>query len=370
MKYYIIAGEASGDLHASNLMKSLKKEDKEADFRFWGGDLMKKAGGTLVKHYRDLAFMGFWEVLTNLRTIFKNIKLCKADISTYRPDVVIFVDYPGFNFRIAKWAKQEGFRTFYYISPQIWAWKENRIKAIKRDVDEMFVILPFEKEFYEKKHDFPVHFVGHPLLDAIADRKEMGYDDFIGIHKLKDKPIIALLPGSRHQEISKMLSTMLAMPEKFKDYQFVIAGAPSQDRSFYQPFIKKDNVDLVMDATYDLLGVAHAALVTSGTATLETALFNVPEVVCYKGNWVSYTIAKNVIKLNYISLVNLIMDREVVKELIQADFNAASLKSELEKILEPENRKRIFEDYKKLKEKLGGRGASDHAAKLIYENLK
>lgn len=370
MKYYLIAGEASGDLHASNLMNSLKKVDEEADFRFWGGDLMKKAGGTLVKHYRDLAFMGFWEVLANLRTIVKNIKLCKDDILAYQPDIIILVDYPGFNFRIAKWAKQAGFRTFYYISPQIWAWKENRIKSIKRDVDELFVILPFEKAFYEKKHDFPVHFVGHPLLDAIADIEELSFEQFIRKHKLNDKPIIALLPGSRQQEIAKMLSTMLAMPEEFKHYQFVIAGAPSQGREFYEPYIKKDNVDLVMDSTYNLLGVSHAALVTSGTATLETALFNVPEVVCYKGNWVSYIIAKNIIKLDFISLVNLIMNREVVKELIQGDFNTKTLKKELKKILTPKNRERIFEDYRNLKKRLGGRGASDNAAALMYERLK
>lgn len=370
MKYYVIAGEASGDLHASNLMKSLKIEDKAAEFRFWGGDLMEKVGGTLVKHYRDLAFMGFWEVLTHLRTIFKNIDFCKRDICQFEPDVIIFVDYPGFNFRIAKWAKQEGFRTFYYISPQIWAWKENRIKTIKRDVDQMYVILPFEENFYEKKHDYPVHFVGHPLLDAIENREHISLDKFVRRHNLKHKPIIALLPGSRHQEITKMLATMLKMPDQFPDYQFVIAGAPSQDREFYRPFIKKDNVGLVVDATYDLLEVSHAALVTSGTATLETALFEVPEVVCYRGSYFSYWIGRMVVKLNFIALVNLIMDREVVKELIQGEFNTKTLKTELQKILQSENRERIFRDYRALKEKLGGSGASDRAARLIYRGIR
>lgn len=370
MKYYLIAGEASGDLHAANLMKALKEKDAEADFRFWGGDLMENVGGKLVKHYRDLAFMGFLEVINNLRTIFKNIKLCKDDIEAFQPDVIIFVDYPGFNFRIAKWAKKQGYKTHYYISPQIWAWKENRIKAIKRDVDELYVILPFEKDFYEKKHNFPVHFVGHPLLDAIHDRKPISFENFTKNHKLSEKPIIALLPGSRKQEISKMLATMLAITKEFTDYQFVIAGAPSQDREFYQTFIKKENVDLVMNSTYDLLSVSTAALVTSGTATLETALFKIPEVVCYKGSQVSYQIAKRVINLDYISLVNLIMDKEVVKELIQNDFTAKNLASELHKILEEKNRKRMFLDYYELEKKLGGSGASAVAAGLIYENIK
>ncbi len=370
MKYYLIAGEASGDLHASNLMKALKQEDPKAQFRFWGGDLMQQQGGELVKHYRELAFMGFVEVLFNLKTILKNIKICKKDIEAYQPDVLIFIDYPGFNFRIAEWAKQQGYKTHYYISPQIWAWKENRIKAIKRDIDEMYVILPFEKDFYEKKHQFPVHFVGHPLLDAIDNRNDISFEEFTKTHQLSSKPIIALLPGSRKQEISKMLSTMLKVTKDFEDYQFVIAGAPSQDQEFYEPFLKKSNVFLIMNKTYDLLSVSSAALVTSGTATLETALFNVPEVVCYKGSRISYEIAKRVIKLNYISLVNLIMDKEVVKELIQHEFNVKNLKAELSKILNPEHRAQLFNDYKVLKEKLGGSGASKNTAQLIYKNLQ
>jgi lipid-A-disaccharide synthase len=369
MKYYIIAGEASGDLHASNLMKALNKIDDKADFRFWGGDLMQEVGGTLVKHYRDLAFMGFAEVLMNLRTIFKNIKLCKTDIAQYQPDVIIFVDYPGFNFRIAKWARNEGYRTHYYISPQIWAWKENRIKAIKRDIDEMYVILPFEKDFYEKKHEFPVNFVGHPLLDAIQKRQPVGLKAFCKTHHLNQKPIIALLPGSRKQEISKMLSVMLSVVEDFPEYQFVIAGAPGQDAEFYNQFIGKSQVSFVQNKTYDLLTVSTAALVTSGTATLETALFKVPEVVCYKGSFISYHIAKRIISLDYISLVNLIMNKPVVKELIQNEFNTKQLKNELEKILEEDYRNHIFDDYYDLEQKLGGAGASIKTAKLIFEKI-
>ncbi len=370
MKYYLIAGEASGDLHAANLMKALKTEDKNAEFRFWGGDLMQAQGGTLVKHYRDLAFMGFVEVLLNISTIFKNIKICKKDIARYKPDVIIFIDYPGFNFRIAKWARKEGYKTHYYISPQIWAWKENRINAIKRDIDEMYVILPFEKKFYEDKHDFPVHFVGHPLVDAIHAREEINFNQFIERYKLSNKPIIALLPGSRKQEISKMLANMLQITKDFPDYQFVIAGAPSQEESFYAPYLKKSNVFLIQNKTYDLLSVATAALVTSGTATLETALFKVPEVVCYKGSKISYEIAKRIIKLNYISLVNLIMDKEIVTELIQQDFNAKRLKQELNKILNSEKRTEMLENYNALEEKLGGTGASQTTAKLIYNKLR
>lgn len=367
MKYYLIAGEASGDLHASNLMKSLQKVDRTADFRFWGGDLMQEVGGSLVKHYRELAFMGFAEVFLNLRTILNNISFCKKDILQYKPDVLIFIDYPGFNLRIAKWAQKKGLKTHFYISPQIWAWKENRISAIKRDVDEMYVILPFEKDFYEKKHDFRVHFVGHPLLDAIADRPPVAIERFSVEHKLDDRPIIALLPGSRKQEISKMLKIMLSITDDFKAYQFIIAGAPSQEPEFYAQFIKNKNVHLVMNQTYDVLSLSSAALVTSGTATLETALFKVPEVVCYKGSTVSYQIAKRIVKLDYISLVNLIMDREVVKELIQAEFNKKNLKKELQKILSGEHRNKMFADYFELESKLGGTGASEKTARLIYE---
>lgn len=367
MKYYIIAGEASGDLHAANLMKALKRVDPDAQFRFWGGDLMQAQGGTQVKHYRDLAFMGFAEVVMNLRTILSNIDFCKKDIKAYQPDALIFIDYPGFNLRVAKWAKTKGYTTHFYISPQIWAWKENRIKAIKRDVDHMYVILPFEKEFYEEKHSFKVHFVGHPLIDAIANRPPVEEHSFKAQEQLDERPVIALLPGSRKQEISKMLEIMLSVTDDFPDHQFVIAGAPSQDESFYHQFIKGKNIRLVMNKTYDLLSVSTAALVTSGTATLETALFKVPEVICYKANSISYEIAKRVIKLDYISLVNLIMNREVVKELIQKELNTKNLQQELSKILEPSHRETMFEDYYELESKLGGQGASLKTAELIWK---
>ncbi|WAC01433.1 lipid-A-disaccharide synthase [Lacinutrix neustonica] len=370
MKYYIISGEASGDLHGSNLMKALKHEDAQADFRFWGGDLMAAVDGTMVRHYRDLAFMGFIEVVQNLRTIAKNLSFCKEDIKAYNPDVIIYIDYPGFNLRIAKWAKQKGFKNHYYISPQIWAWKENRIKAIKNDIDAMYVILPFEKTFYEDKHHFPVHFVGHPLIDAIGDRHQVDEYEFRAKHELSDKPIIALLPGSRKQEITKMLSIMLSVVDDYSEYQFIIAGAPSQDYTFYEQFIKKANVHFLSNKTYDLLSVSSAALVTSGTATLETGLFKVPQVVCYKGSWISYQIGKRVVNLDYISLVNLILNKEAVTELIQDDFNTKNLKKELDKILDAYERTKFFINYYDLEKALGGKGASKNTAKLIYDSIK
>jgi lipid-A-disaccharide synthase len=369
MKYYIIAGEASGDLHGSNLMKALYKEDPSAEIRFWGGDLMQNVGGTLVKHYRELSFMGFIEVIFNLKTILNNIKICKKDIQEFQPDVLIFIDYPGFNMRIAKWAKELGMKTHYYISPQIWAWKENRITDIKRDVDKMYVILPFEKDFYEKKHHYPVEFVGHPLIDAIQNRTIVDEVAFRKEHNLDEKPIIALLPGSRKQEITKMLSVMLSVVNDFPEYQFVIAGAPSQEYSFYAPFLKSKNSHFISNKTYDLLSVSSAALVTSGTATLETALFKVPEVVCYKGSWASYQIAKRIVTLKYISLVNLIMDKEVVTELIQDNCTSKNIKIELQKLLEPNSRKQVLENYNELEKQLGGSGASEKTAKLIVRNI-
>ena len=370
MKYYLIAGEASGDLHGANLMRALAEIDPQAQFRFWGGDRMEAVGGKLIKHYRDLAFMGFWEVVTNLRTILRNIDLCKGDITAYQPDALIFIDYPGFNMRIAKWAKRQGIPTHYYISPQIWAWKENRIKAIRRDVDAMYVILPFEKDFYEGKHQYPVHFVGHPLLDAIAARREVSMEVFKRENGLDERPIIALLPGSRKQEIAKMLSVMLSVVGSYHPYQFVIAGAPSLGYDFYRQFIREENVHFVSGKTYDLLSHAHAALVTSGTATLETALFRVPEVVCYRGNWISYQIAKRVISLKYISLVNLIMDAPVVTELIQGDLNTRNLKVELDKLLDPAYRDKLERDSQALRERLGNEGASRRTAQAIYDSLQ
>lgn len=370
MKYYIIAGEASGDLHGSNLMKSIYLEDKNADIRFWGGDLMQAIGGKIVKHYRELAFMGFAEVVLNLKTIFNNIKICKTDIKNFNPDVIIFIDYPGFNMRIAKWAKLRKIKTHYYISPQIWAWKENRIKEIKRDFDKLYVILPFEKDFYEKKHHFLVEFVGHPLIDAIHNQVIIDNQTFRTQNNLDLKPIIAILPGSRKQEISKMLAVMLSVVVDFPDYQFVIAGAPSQNFSFYEKFLSNKNIKFISNKTYDLLSHSHAALVTSGTATLETALFKVPEIVCYKTSWASYQIAKHIITLKFISLVNLIMDKEVVIELIQEKCNHKNLKIELQKILEPNYREILMKNFDILEKKLGGIGASQKTAKLIVADLK
>ncbi|WP_299552176.1 lipid-A-disaccharide synthase [Seonamhaeicola sp.] len=369
MKYYILAGEASGDLHGSNLMKALQKEDANATFRFWGGDLMEAVGGTLVKHYKERAFMGFTEVIMNLSKIFKLIAFCKEDIKNFNPDALIFIDNSGFNLRIAKWAKEAGFRTNYYISPQVWASRAGRVESIKRDIDAMYVILPFVKPFYEK-YNYEVHFVGHPLIGAIANRDQIDESEFRKTYNISDKPIIALLPGSRKQEIKKMLTVMLSLVDDFPKYQFVIAGAPSQEYSFYKQFIRTDQVKFIPNKTYDLLSISHAALVTSGTATLETALFKVPQVVCYKGSTISYHIAKRIITLKFISLVNLVMDKEVVTELIQHDFNKKRLKLELQNILTSERRTKVFEDYHNLEKALGGKGASENTAKLIYESVK
>lgn len=368
MKYYLLAGEASGDLHGSNLMKALLKEDPKADFRFWGGDLMQQVGGSLVLHYKERSFMGFLEVILNLGKILGLIKKCKEDIEKYQPDVIIFIDNSGFNLRIAKWAKESGFRTNYYISPQVWASRASRVEKIKRDIDNMFVILPFEKEFY-KTYNYDVSFVGHPLIDAISQFKSKPEAEFKKTHKLDDRPIIALLPGSRKQEISKMLGVMLSMVDQFKDFQFVIAGAPSQSHDFYKSIIKEQDVGFVDNETYALLKLSHAALVTSGTATLETALFKVPQVVCYKANAISYYIAKKIITLDFISLVNLIMDKEIVTELIQHDFNKNRLKKELSAILSSKRRKEMLANYDILIEKLGGTGASENAAKQILEQF-
>lgn len=368
MKYYIIAGEASGDLHGSNLMKAIFEEDKNADIRFWGGDLMQNVGGTLVSHYKERAFMGFFEVIKNLFKVLQFIKFCKVDIAKFQPDVIVFIDNSGFNLRIAKWAKQQGFKTNYYISPQVWASRAGRVQDIKRDIDKMFVILPFEKEFY-KQFDYEVTFVGHPLIDAIAGRSKEGIRNFRNQYQLDERPIIAILPGSRKQEITKMLALMLSIIDDFKEYQFVIAGAPSQDYSFYEQIIGNKKVGFINNKTYDLLSVSYAALVASGTATLETALFKVPQVVCYKGGFISYQIAKRIITLKFISLVNLIMDKEVVKELIQNDFTKENLKNELSKILEVSHREKLFLEYFNLETKLGGKGASRKAAQLIVHNL-
>ncbi|MBN8696868.1 MAG: lipid-A-disaccharide synthase [Bacteroidetes bacterium] len=364
MKYYIISGEASGDLHASNLMRELKALDKDAHFRAWGGDLMEAQGAHLVKHYRDLAFMGFTEVLMNIRTILRNIDFCKKDILQNRPDVLILIDYPGFNLRIAEFAKENGIKVFYYISPQIWAWKQSRVHKIKKIVDRMFVILPFEKDFY-KRFDYQVDFVGHPLLDAVEN-----YSSSMPLELPVEKPIIAILPGSRKQEVSVMLPLMLSMRKHYSNYQFVIAGAPSLSKEFYAPFLAGSDIPMVFGQTYQLLKQSKAALVTSGTATLETALFGVPEVVCYKGGKVSYLIARQLIKVKFISLVNLIMDKEIVKELIQDELNEKNLKLELDKLLEGNSREEMIRSYVELKMKLGGAGASRKTAELMLSYLK
>ncbi len=365
MRYYIIAGEASGDLHGSNLIKALRKENPSADVRAWGGDLMQTAGCTLAKHYRELAFMGFIEVVKNLPTILRNIRVCKADILDYQPDVLILIDYPGFNLRIATWAKVQGIGVFYYISPQIWAWKERRVELIKKVVDKMFVILPFEKDFY-KKHDFEVDFVGHPLLDAVANFKKE--DNFLTQNNLQERPIIALLPGSRKQEIHKILSLMLEVIPDFEAYQFVIAGAPSMSDSVYAPFMQKvKNVVMVRNQTYQLLAHADAAIVTSGTATLETALFDVPQVVVYKGSAISYAIAKQLVKLKYISLPNLIADKAIVTELIQGDCTRANISFYLSNLLK--NPSEIKTNYANLRSLLGTSGTSERLVKLIIKYL-
>lgn len=359
MKYYIIAGEASGDLHAANLMKEIKKKDNNPSFRCWGGDLMQEQGGVLVKHYKELAFMGFIEVILNLSTIFKNIKSCKADILTFKPDVLILVDYPGFNLRIAPFAKALGIKVVYYISPQIWAWKQSRVHTIKKVVDLMLVILPFEKAFYQK-FDMDVSFVGHPLVDATE-----AYEIAENLPELAyQKPVIALLPGSRKQEITAMLPYMIAVSKKFTAYQFVIAAAPNTDEILYQA-VKGTDIAIVKNRTYDLLSMAHAALVTSGTATLEAALFKVPQVVCYKGSFVSYVIAKMLVKIKYISLVNLIMDKEVVTELIQEKLSVKNICNELEPLLDGNKRNEMLAIYDELQAVLGGGGASKIAAQEI-----
>lgn len=366
MKYYLIAGEASGDLHAANLMRELKVVDPNAQFRFWGGDKMQAQGGQLVKHYKDLAFMGFAEVVMNLRTILNNIKFCKKDILAYQPDVVILVDYPGFNLRIAKFLKKQGIKVFYYISPQIWAWKEGRVHGIKKTVDKMYVILPFEEAFYQK-YDYPVDFVGHPLLDALEQRQPDG--QFLQRNGLGNKPLIALLPGSRKQEIQRMLPILLSVVHRFPKYDFVVAGLNHIEPEFYEQAAKGHPYKLVTDQTYALLEHSQAALVTSGTATLETALLNTPQVVCYKGGTLSYLIAKQVIKVPYIALVNLIMDRKVVDELIQNDLTEARLETTLNQLLQPAKRIQMQHDYEILRQKLGGPGASARAASLMWEAL-
>lgn len=368
MKYYIIAGEASGDLHGSNLIRNLRKEDPQADIRAWGGDLMQQAGADVVKHYKELAFMGFIEVVMNLRTIVKNMNFCKKDISDFRPDVLILIDYPGFNLRIAEFAHQQHLKVFYYISPQIWAWKQSRIHQIKRVVDRMFVILPFEKEFYAK-FEMDVSFPGHPLIDAIQDFEKVktGNESVIATPRKR----IALIPGSRQQEISTMLPEMIQVMKHFPGYTGIVAVAPSISLDFYRRILGDAQIELHLEGTYSLLMTVDAALVTSGTATLETALFNVPEIVCYKGSRISYWLAKRLIKVKYISLVNLILDRIAVPEMIQHEMRADLVAKKLQEILNDSPFKvKMLEDYKELKTVLGGGGASARTAHEMVARLR
>lgn len=365
MKYYIIAGEASGDLHGSNLIKQIHVNDKEASITCWGGNLMQEAGATLVKHYKDLAFMGFAEVVKNLPTIIKNIKFCKQSITICNPDVLVLIDYPGFNLRIAEWAKMKGFKVVYYISPQVWAWKANRVKKMKLCIDKMLCILPFEKEYYAKNWNWEVEYVGHPLVEVIENFK-LHHSNI----QLPQKKIIALLPGSRKQEIAVKLPIMLQVAFFFPDYQFIVAKAPGQEDEFYDPLLNGyTNVSTSKNSTYSLLMQSSAALVTSGTATLETALFGVPEIVCYKGSNISYQIAKRLIKIKFISLVNLIMNKEVVKELIQKELTTKNLVQHLESLLSNDTKKKqIMVDYITLKNELASGGnASAKAAKSIVD---
>jgi len=372
MKYFILSGEASGDLHGANLIKQIKRFDADAEFQYWGGDLMTEViGHKPLKHIKELAFMGFSEVLKNIGTIFKNIKLCKKQITEFKPDVVVMIDYPGFNLRIAEFVKSQNIKVFYYISPTVWAWKENRVEKIKKFVDEMFVILPFEEPFY-RKHDYKVNYFGHPLLDAIEqynDSKKPTLDEFKETYKLDNRPIIALLPGSRVQEIKVKLPIMLDLVDKYPDYQFVVSVAPTLDLDFVQEVAGAKDVKYVVNKTYDLLSHAYAGLITSGTATLETALFKLPQVVCYKGNAASFQIAKRIVNIKYISLVNLILDKEVVTELIQNDLTSENLKIELDKLLDKSHRAILEKEYQNLEDILGGSGASERIAKTMVEKL-
>jgi lipid-A-disaccharide synthase len=371
VKYYLIAGEASGDLHGSNLMRGLKGVDPHAQFRYFGGDFMKEQGGDLVMHYRHGAFMGIWEVVKNLGTISKNLNLCKSDIRKWQPDVVILIDYAGFNLKIAAHARILQIPVFYYISPKVWVWKESRVKKIKELVDRMFVIFPFEVDFY-KKHHYKAYFAGNPLIDAIEEKMTMLPDEvqFRTKNNLPDKRIIALVPGSRKQEIELCLPEMLRAVEKFPQYQVVIAGAPSMSAANYQSILRDKNIPVLFGQTYDILKNARAAVVTSGTATLETALLNVPQVVCYKAGTITYEIGRHIVKVKFFSLVNIIMDQEVVKELLQKDLSRR-ISEELEKLLHDEQyRSEMFENYKQLRAICGGSGASRRVAEMMMNELK
>ena len=370
MKYYLVAGEFSGDIHASNLMKCIKKYDREAEFRYIGGDKMSEQGGTMLKHYKEMAFMGFVEVLKNLKIIKANLSACKQDILNFKPDFVILVDYPGFNLRIAEFAHNQGFKTIYYISPKVWAWKKSRVKKIKQFIDKMFVIFPFEVEFY-KNFGYEVEYVGNPTLDIVKNELSKPFDrqEFCKQNNIPQEKIIALLPGSRHQEVVRILPEMIAVARKLPDYNFVIAGVKNLPQSVYAEALSERNIHIVYNATYQLLRIADAAVVTSGTATLETALFNVPQVVCYKTSKLNYTIGKAVVKIKFFSLVNILLEKEAVKELLQKNLSDDIYK-ELNLILNDKNHfQQIINDYKKLEQLLGDKDAPCKAAKRIVEIL-
>jgi lipid-A-disaccharide synthase len=369
-RVYIIAGEASGDLHGANLLKEILALNPSITVRAWGGDRMKKEGATIEKHISELAFMGFIEVILNLRTILKNINFCKKDILEFKPDVLLLIDYPGFNLRIAQWAKKNGIKVHYYISPQVWAWKKSRVKIIKASVDKMYSILPFENDFY-KQFDYETQYVGHPLLDEVENFNQVRLtkDEFLNKNKLSQVPIISILPGSRKQEIKVKLPIMLDAVKSLKNYQIVIAGAPNQTAKMYEEF-ERQGCKIIFGQTYDLLSNSEAAIVTSGTATLETAILNIPEVVCYKGSWISYFIARSLIKINYISLVNLIMDEQIVKELIQGECNPFKIREELDLLLNDKNyREAMLSNFEIMREKLGGQGASKKVAHSLLKTI-
>jgi len=370
MKYYFISGEPSGDLHASNCMKEILKSDKDAQFAFTGGDLMEELTGRKAAiHIKDMAFMGFVDVLKNISTIKKNFKIVKEDILRFKPDLLVLVDYPGFNLRMAKWAFQHGIKTDYYISPTVWAWKENRVETIKKFTNKLFVILPFEEAFYQK-HNHKVYFVGHPLIDAVEEKKSVliSKEEFVKNNGLSEKPIIAVLPGSRAQEIERMLKIMLEVTNQFKDYQFVVAGSNNLDKKYYEP-LAQYKIKVVFNQTYELMSHAEAGIIKSGTSTLESALFDLPEVVCYKSGGLSFKIAKMLVDVKYISLPNLIMDKPIIKELVQNDFTSANIANELEKLLHDKKyRQEILDNYTQLKTMLGGKGASARLAKELIND--
>jgi len=371
VKYYLIAGEASGDLHGSNLMKEIKKNDQNADFRFWGGDLMHSEGGVLVRHYKDHDFMGIVEVIKHLRTILKNITFCKQDILENKPDAIIFVDFPGFNLKIVKFAKELGIKTFFYISPTVWAWKEGRVKLIKKYVDHLFCIFPFEKKFYKDRHNYDVDYVGHPLLDSLVNTlKPISLDSFISENKLPNKKIIAILPGSRTSEIRENLKTMQEIIPEFPEYQFVIAGMSHFDEAFYNQFITNKNIRVLFNKTYPILQIAEAAIVVCGTASLEAALIRCPEVIVFKTNAITFKIGKIIVKLNYLGLPNIIMNKEIVPEYLQEEMNSKNIAFSLHKMLTDQNYKQqIANNYEELSQTLGSGGASKQTAALIHHYL-